>query len=402
MSTAIAAAGVGAACLAILAAPAGAAVRAEEVSRAAGIFEVNHTYGAYAQDFDSDGRQDVLINRHYGGRLLLYHNDGGTFSPVNRGPFKLRDPHDCDWADVDQDGLPDFYCTAGGLKGGNGPNNNGLWLQQPGGGFVKRADEYGVEDRFGRGRDTTFIDVNGDPFPDLYVGNAQPRQDGRRGANQLFINEGGQGFRRAGGYGVNRPIGGNTVEAADYDRDGDEDLLVCGNSGSANRLYLFENVAGLNFRNVSQPTGAGGKCETATLADMDGDGDLDLVRMTARRIAVRAQEKRRFTRTVAERGIVSGQDLAIGDSTGDGSPDVYVVQGGGRTGTEQLDLMLENTIGRTRSGFRRLRIPQTRHGAGDAVGAIDYDGNGLMDYVVLNGNRYVEGPIRLIAFEPRP
>ena len=47
-----------------------------------------------------------------------------------------------------------------------------------------------------------------------------------------------------------------------------------------------------------------------------------------------------------------------------------------------------------------LVIPQARTGAGDDAVAIDHDGNGLEDFVVLNGAN-ARGPIQLIAFYAR-
>jgi hypothetical protein len=46
-----------------------------------------------------------------------------------------------------------------------------------------------------------------------------------------------------------------------------------------------------------------------------------------------------------------------------------------------------------------MSIPQTHRGLGEAVTAIDYDRNGLTDFIVQNGRHDNRGPIRLIAFE---
>ena len=51
--------------------------------------------------------------------------------------------------------------------------------------------------------------------------------------------------------------------------------------------------------------------------------------------------------------------------------------------------------------FRSVKIPQTSKGTADDVFAIDYDKNGLTDFVVLNG-RSKTGPIQLLASFRRP
>jgi len=45
-------------------------------------------------------------------------------------------------------------------------------------------------------------------------------------------------------------------------------------------------------------------------------------------------------------------------------------------------------------------IPQVSGGAGDDAFAIDHDGNGLDDFLVLNGHNS-RGPVELIAFYRR-
>ena len=49
----------------------------------------------------------------------------------------------------------------------------------------------------------------------------------------------------------------------------------------------------------------------------------------------------------------------------------------------------------------RLRLPQISKGIGESVTAIDHDGNGLSDFIVMNGRFDARGPIRLVAFYPR-
>ncbi len=69
----------------------------------------------------------------------------------------------------------------------------------------------------------------------------------------------------------------SSVALADVDRDGDLDLLV-GNDAQANRLYLNNGTAdpfsGVSGSDISSDTH---ETNSVALADVDGDGDLDLV-----------------------------------------------------------------------------------------------------------------------------
>ena len=47
-------------------------------------------------------------------------------------------------------------------------------------------------------------------------------------------------------------------------------------------------------------------------------------------------------------------------------------------------------------------IPSTSEGGAESVWPIDYDQNGLTDFLVLNGGSGGEGPVQLIAFFESP
>jgi len=113
-------------------------------------------------------------------------------------------------------------------------------------------------------------DVDGDGRVDIFLVNT-------RGANGLFLNRGGMRFEDASdaagvNFGDRRPSGSALV---DVDGDGDLDLLV---SSMGAPVTLLENDGLGVFTDRSLESGfetsrAG---STMTLADIDGDGDLDL------------------------------------------------------------------------------------------------------------------------------
>jgi hypothetical protein len=371
-------------------------VQPVDVADESGIFEVTTSWSLAAADVDGDGLDDLLLGRHLE-PARLYRNLGGRFVEVQAGTFPARDRHDCDWADVDQDGRVDAYCSIG-ARHGTATKANELWIQQADHTFVDRASAFGVADPYGRGRRVTFIDVNHDAYPDLFVGNLFPRQDDVLSSNRLFINRGGTRFREAPRFGLTEEVGAGCAQAADVDGDGWEDLLLCG----VNSLRLYRNVDGERFVDVSDVVGIGGKTRSALLEDLDGDDLPDLIQAQGHSVWVRLQRQGRFAIVAHEVALEAGARIAVGDADGDLRPDAYLVTGCGSRARNAPDVLLRNLGG---GDFEEIEVALPSEGCGDVAVAIDHDLDGRDAFVVANGRGYVggervSGPVQLIAFGP--
>jgi hypothetical protein len=375
-------------------APAAAAPAIVDVSVQAGIADITKTWSAEAGDINGDGSDDLLIGNHHSKPAYLYvTGNDGTFTRIAPNAFPTRDRHDCSFGDANRDGLEDIYCSIGGSRG-SGLDPNELWIQGPAGGFTNEADAYEVADRRGRGRDNTFIDVNRDGYEDVYVGNKFPRTDRLKSKNKLFINDDGDGFHSAPSYGLNHQVGGRIVQAVDYDRDGWRDLLVCGER----HLFLYRNVKGVRFRDVSSAAGVAIPCEGVVMAKLNRDRRPDIAVVTWSRLRVLTQRRDgTFTQPRVERRLHGGREIASGRVNADDLADLYVVQNG-RPNQDRPDRLFLNDTGARH--LRSIRIPQTRRGRGDYVTSLDYDGNGRSDFVVMNGYFKTRGPVRLLATRP--
>jgi hypothetical protein len=139
------------------------------------------------------------------------------------------------------------------------------------------------------------ISPNGDGVPDLFIGSEVQRPDGLPAPNRLLVNDGHGTFHDAPELGLDHQIGALSVQAADVNGDGREDLLLATPGG----LHLYRNGPG-GFTDVAGAMGiAGDGPMSAQLGDLNGDGRPDLVEVAPSELPVllqRAAGSRRRTR----------------------------------------------------------------------------------------------------------
>jgi enediyne biosynthesis protein E4 len=123
-------------------------------------------------------------------------------------------------------------------------------------------------------------------------------------------------------------LNGSGVAAGDIDGDGWCDLYFCG-LDRPNALY--RNLGNWKFEEITAEAGvACARIDStgAVFADLDGDGDLDLLVSSIRHglVAFLNDGQGRFHEVTAERGLASlasGTSMALADVDGDGDLDLY-------------------------------------------------------------------------------
>jgi hypothetical protein len=204
--------------------------------------------------------------------------------------------------------------------------------------FVDRAAESGV-DVLGHAGGGVLDDLDGDGCLDLMVSS--------RGLNdplRYFRNAGNGTFReRTRAAGLKGLVGGLNLAQADYDNDGDLDVLVLRGAWlpRPHPNSLLQNRGGGTFADVTEPAGIlmPRSTQVGRWADYDGDGRLDLF------VGVESSDGKagpsllfhnegpdaggqwRFREVAARVGLISegfvkGADW--GDFDNDGRPDLYV------------------------------------------------------------------------------
>jgi len=219
--------------------------------------------GAWA-DYNGDNRPDLLTNN-----FQLFTSDRGRFRDDSRllpAPSG-RNPEGAGWIDYNGDGRPDVLITNGehGIclyeNTGKGPK----WFRD-----VSKAA--GLARRglgSGNGDFITFWDYDGDGYTDFLY---------NLGGGVLGRNSAQGGFKADKSSGISLGSGPKRgLAVGDYDNDGDLDVFAPGGGGG--RLYRNNNDG--TFTDVLKGGGdiAGVRDESCSAAwgDISGDGVLDLV-----------------------------------------------------------------------------------------------------------------------------
>ena len=259
---------------------------------------------AASADVNGDGLDDLFLGgaRDQPGRLLI-QDRAGRFAPGSEATFaadSLAEDVDAAFFDADGDGDADLYVVSGGNEfwGEHEALRDRLYRNDGRGNFTR--DEAALPRIFGNGRAVAPADIDGDGDLDLFVGRQTvPREYGRTPPSVLLENDGRGRFRDV--TATRAPAlttAGMIADAvwADIDGDGDPDLVV---AGEWMPMRVFVNTNG----RLADGTEAAGLAATsgwwnALLADdLDGDGDVDLVGGNLglnSRIAARTNEPVRY------------------------------------------------------------------------------------------------------------
>ncbi|MCB1671037.1 MAG: CRTAC1 family protein [Pseudomonadales bacterium] len=206
------------------------------------------------------------------------------------------------------------------------------------------AESHGLGEILGYGRGASFVDIDGDGDDDLFVADTDGRLFGRPyGMSILYTNDGSGNFR-PGEFNFNPDdfLGTWAGSFADFDNDGDADLLVVnGGYTNSSTLALLENRvnSGQGFVNVTTGTGFRSPDQAAethawwgvSWADYDNDGWLDVIvtRREQRPLLFHNDGGTAFTEQGLQLGLVDpGQRDAKNpvwiDYDGDGDQDLYL------------------------------------------------------------------------------
>jgi enediyne biosynthesis protein E4 len=277
-----------------------------DVTAKAGVAHSGWGQAVCIGDYDNDGWDDLFVT--YFGKNVLYHNNGdGTFTDVSekagvagRG---TRWNTGCAFVDYDRDGHLDLFvanyidldlatapvpesgpclyksvmvaCGPPGLQGGK----NILYHNNGDGTFTDASEASGILRANGTyGLGVLTADLDNDGWPDIYVANDSTAsalyQNKRNGKFEDIAIESGCALSPDG-----KPQAGMGISAADYDLDGNLDLVKTNFAGDTPSLY--HNLGGATFEDATFTAGLGAHTQFlgwgCGFFDMDNDGWADIL-----------------------------------------------------------------------------------------------------------------------------
>lgn len=361
-------------------------LRFRNVTTALGIgVDPSRLWGSTFVDYDGNGFSDILLGRHWG-RPKFFVGTGWTFESHSPAPLSVAgfDRHGCAWGEANGDRRPDLYCVQGADRG-QGEGINQLAVQTADADLKDVTTHFRVGDRYGRGRTVNWMDVDRDGDLDLFVGNLK-RTDH---PNRLYINK--RGRFRSVDRGLARELKTMSSSWADWDRDGDPDLLLNQYYGAP--TIFFRNDSG-RFRRHRLPGISGGPWTSGAWGDFDRDGwpDLHVVGERSSRVFrnVRGRMKLEHQTDLRE-----GRMSAWINVDNDRDLDLFIVQGApGESATDGGRNISDVFLLRRGSDFRKVFVRGSRgpgSGNGDSVSVSDFDRDMRMDMYVTNGMDYWKG-----------
>lgn len=312
-----------------------------------------------AADVNGDGRPDlVTANEMSDAAGIRLGNGDGSFLPLQLFPV-CDAPVSASTGDVDGDALLDLAATC------SASSDLAVLLGAGDGAFGSRS----IYDAIFQETSEVLADLDGDGALDVATAGSDFITVFRNRGDGTF--EPGQ--RLTLSLTSNRL---NDIAAGDVDGNGAADLAAAASGSGRSHVSLFRSRGDGTFHPEVRLT-VGSRPASLALADLNGDGALDLV--TANRgtfdLSLRLGQGNGSFLAARSYPLVFGiqpESVAVGDVTGDGVPDLVA------TALDDMWVLAGQ-------GDGTFGPPQRFAGGGTSLVLVDLDGNGTLEAVTVRG-----------------
>jgi hypothetical protein len=333
-----------------------------DVTVEAGVARTGWGQGVCAGDYDNDGFEDLFVT--YWGECSLWHNNGnGKFTDVaaKAGVSAARAGMrrwntGCAFVDYDRDGRLDLFvanyidfdpatvpvpesgkCLYRGLRIACGPpglqgGTNILFHNNGDGTFADVSEKSGILKTAGTyGLGVLVADLDNDGWPDIYVANDSTSstlyKNNHDGTFTDVAIEAGAAYSPDG-----KPQAGMGVSAADYDCDGNLDIVKTNFAGDTSSLY--RNLGRMVFDDQTFQAGLGRNTRFlgwgVGFGDFDNDGWADILVSNGHvypEVGETAEESGYRERKVLYRNLGNGKFADVSTAAGPGILEAVAARG---------------------------------------------------------------------------